>query len=334
MSHRNPFALSSDEYVFGPHGEYARDSMMDAYGRGAYDDSLEDMLVVPDAVYSAAARNDVDDMMPEEAAFRGVRKRIRDENVCEDGPTKTLSLHDEKMRIVALIRGIVSSKFVIFGVLDEAILLEFMCVVVSCDELWSYARADARVDFKRKTGYYDVLENIVQELQNVSSCWDEQEDVWNMGLDFPDFLVPLHRLIDVALTHCTLQYNTLVYRSFSPGFSMALGHNTRHQHVTNSTMLLYFVLLSSEDTLDELKHFLMRLPFEYRELEEDPRQQPLETLDVALRTGMRRISKDTDFGRLMYDAMRAKAAVDTPRECMQRMSGMLLALMQSNFFHR
>jgi len=98
-------------------------------------------------------------------------------------------------------------------------------------------------------------------------------------------------------------------------------------------MLLYFILLSSEDTLDELKHFLMRMPFEYLEFEAGPRLQPLETLDVDLLTGMRRISKDTDFGRLLYDALQAQAAIDTPRECIERMSGILQTLMQSNFFH-
>jgi hypothetical protein len=298
MSHSNLFSLCSDEYVFGP-----------------------------GAVYSVAARNDSDDMIPEESAYREVRKRTREENACEDGSTKTMSLHDEKMRLVSLIRGIASSKFANFGLLDEAILLEFLCVVVSCDTMWSYARTDARVHFKRKTGYYDVLEIIVQELQNVSFFWNEHEDVWDMALNFPHFLVPLHRLIDVALSHCTLLYNTLVYQSFGERFLMLLRHNIRDQNVTRSTMLLYFVLLSSEDTLDELKHFLMRIPFEYQELQAGPQLQPLDTMDVALLTGMRTILKNTDFGNLMYNAIQAKSAIDTPRKCIEQMSALLKTLM-------
>ena len=338
MSHRNPFALCSDEYVFGPHGDNARDSMMDAYSQRAYDHCLEDMLLVPDAVYSAAARDGSDDMIPEEAAYRAVhtpsvRKRTREENACDDDSTKALSLHDEKMRIVLFMRGIALSKFANFGLFDEAILLEFFCLVVSCDTMWSYARTDARVDFKRKTGYYDVLENIVQELQSISLGWNEHEDVWNMALNCPDFLVPLHRLVDVALSHCTTSYETLVYQSFNERFSNLLRHNTRHQHITSSTMLLYFILLSSEHTQDEFKHFLLRIPFEYLKLATGPRLQPLETLDATLLTNMQSILKNTDFGRLVYDAMQAQAAIDTPYECIERVSRILKTFMQSNFLH-
>jgi len=327
MSRHNPFSFCSDEYVFGPGGEYAGDSMIDAYSHHAYDHSLEDMLLVPDAMYSVDALNGSDDMIPEESAYRAVRKRTREENVFEDGSIKTLSLHDEKMRLVSMIRGIASSKFANFGLLDEAILLEFLCVVVSCDTMWSYARSNARVDFRRKTGYYDVLEFILQELQNISFLWNEYEDVWNMALNFPHFLDPLHRLVDVALSHCTPLYSTLVYQSFGERFLMLLGHNARHQNVTRSTMLLYFVLLSSEDTLDELKHFLMRIPSEYQELQEDQQLQPLDTMDVALLTGMRKILKNTDFGNLMYNAIQTKSAIDTPRNCIEEMSRLLRTLM-------
>jgi len=92
-------------------------------------------------------------------------------------------------------------------------------------------------------------------------------------------------------------------------------------------MLLYFVLLSSEDTLDELKHFLMRIPSEYQELQEDQQLQPLDTMDVALLTGMRKILKNTDFGNLMYNAIQTKSAIDTPRNCIEEMSRLLRTLM-------
>ena len=314
-----------DEMTFDANGPYSSNSC------------VGDAIMNPSIDYS-------DDVTPEEAAYRGIslgslqvtaeanlRKRSREENACDYEDKKNLSLYNEKMRVIGCIREIVKSKLAAFHLFKEAVLVEYLCLVVACDQMWSYTRADVVVEMRRNTGYYDILENIVREVQRISFYWFEQEDVYTMRLDFPDFLVPLYRLVDVALSYCTPSYNKLVYGSFD-GQCFQFLRNDRHQpHVASSTMLLYFAVLGSNHIHQQVKIFLLNKTWKHPVLENARNSEAPTALDSAMLAGIHSILKNAEFGNRIHSELETQAALNRPYQYTKDTSEIFNAFLFSYF---
>ena len=62
--------------------------------------------------------------------------------------------------------------------------------------------------------------------------------------------------------------------------------------------------------------------------------EPLETLDVAMLTGIQSILKNTELGDFLYDEIEAQAGINRPYKYTMKDSGIFNTFMASYFFHR